>query len=733
MRDRIAACIAVLFLLAGGWEAAGQSPSIRAGADTAAVADSLWQMEMAPVVVTATRAEQQADEVSVPVSVIDREEIEAQGDARLTDLLAAQPGLTINNDHGSGLQMRGLGPEYTLILLDGEPIIGRTAGTLDLDRLTTANVQRVEIVRGPTSSLYGSEALAGVVNLITQSPERERGSAPGASPDGAGGKRANASGTPSGTVGAEVRSRYGTHGTVDLSAQVHGTSGPWQGTAFVDRYRTGGYDLDGGSLSPTRPGYVDYTAQARGEYAATSTTTLSLRGRLATQGQTYTVGVDAESGTRGTVPYTQRNERLDWNVAPEIEQRLGAGWTLTGTLYGAGYHTDQSLRRKEDGTLRSATTLDQYHGEAETVLRGTLGTDHLLTVGAGTTVETIDADRKEGRRLGGFGFVQDEWSATDALSLTGSLRLDGNSDYASRLSPKLAARYAPLDRLSVRASVGSGYKAPAFRQLYLDFTNPQVGYTVLGATEAQDGLERLRGQGRIDEQFRSTSALGSPIDPETSWAFNVGLTATPWDGATLRLDAYHNEVSNLIDTEPVARKTNGQNVFTYVNRNEVFTRGVEVRLTMRPLDGLYLQFGYDYLEAKDRQKLEELEEGTVFRRVDGRDVQVSPDDYGGLPGRATHSGTVQVRYTIAPIDVTAGVQGTLRGRTAYADRNGNGIVDVDREYIEPRTLWDVTLSKTLLDDYTLRLGAENLLDYTNPDRVSSLSGRRWFAEVQAQF
>ena len=718
-----------------------QAPS---AADTAAVADSLWQMEMAPVVVTATRAERQADEVSVPVSVIGQEEIEAQGDARLTDLLAAQPGLTINTDHGSGLQMRGLGPEYTLILLDGEPIIGRTAGTLDLDRLTTANVQRVEIVRGPTSSLYGSEALAGVVNLITQRPERkrgrtrgvrperERGSAPGASPDGSGGEGGPPSRAQSGAVGAEVRSRYGTHGTVDLSARVHGTNGPWQGSAFVDRYRTGGYDLDSGSLSPTRPGYVDYTAQARGQYAATEATTLSLRGRFAAQAQEYTVGI-SDDGTAGDTPYTQSNERRDWNGAAEIEQQLGAGWTLTGTLYGAGYHTDESLRSDNDGSLRSESALDQYHGEAEAILRGAVGENHLLTIGAGTTVETIDADRKEGRRLGGFAFVQDEWSATDAFSLTGSVRLDGNSDYASRLSPKLAARYAPFDRLSLRGSVGSGYKAPAFRQLYLDFTNPQVGYTVLGATEVQSGLERLQEQGRIDEQFRSPSALGQPIDPETSWAFNVGVTATLWDGATLRLDAYHNEVDNLIDTEPVARKTNDQNVFTYVNRNEVFTRGVEARLTMRPLDGLHLQFGYDYLEAKDRQVLEDLEDGTVFRRVNGRDVQVAPEDYGGLPGRATHSGTVQVRYTIAPMDLTAGVQGTLRGRTAYADRNGNGIVDVDREYVEPRALWDVTLSKTVLDDYTLRVGGENLLDYTNPDRVSSLPGRRWFAEVQAQF
>jgi len=704
MRLRIPTWIALLLLGVG--PAVAQTPSTQGEGDPSAPADSLWQLDMDPVVVTATRAERRADEVAVPVSVIGRQEIEAQGAARMTDLLASQPGLTINTDHGSGLQMRGLGADYTLILVDGEPIIGRTAGTLDLDRLTTANVERVEIVRGPTSSLYGSEALAGVVNLITERPD-----AP---------------------LGGQVRTRYGTHGTVDVSARLNGTQGPWQGSIFVDRYRTGGYDLAPGTLSPTRPGYVDYTAQARGQYEASPSTTLSLQGRLASQAQDYAVGISA-NGTQGEVRHTQENERLDWNGTAEIEQQLGAGWRLTGTLYGAGYHTDQSLRRVEDGTIRSESALDQYHGEAEAVLRGALGETHLLTVGAGTTVETIDADRKTGRRTGGFGFVQDEWSPLETLDVTGSLRLDGNSDYASRLSPKLAVRYAPLDRLAVRASVGSGYKAPAFRQLYLEFTNPQAGYSVFGVTKVQDGLERFEEQGQIDTFFRSPSALGDPLNPETSWAFNAGLTATLWDGATLRVDAYHNEVDNLIDAEAVARKTNGQSVFTYLNRNEVFTRGVEARLTLRPTSALRVQLGYDYLQAKDRQVLAQLEAGEIYRREDGRDVRVAPSEYGGLPGRAPHSGTAQLRYRYAPLGVTAHVQGTLRGRTAYADLDGNGIVASDREYLEARTLWDVTLSKTLRDHYTLKIGGENLVGYTNPRRVPSIPGRQWFVELQAQF
>ena len=86
-----------------------------------------------------------------------------------------------------------------------------------------------------------------------------------------------------------------------------------------------------------------------------------------------------------------------------------------------------------------------------------------------------------------------------------------------------------------------------------------------------------------------------------------------------------------------------------------------------------------------------------------------------------------------PFGLTANVQGTLRGRAGYADRNGNGIVDVDREYVEARTRWDATLSKTVRNTYTLRAGGENLLGYTNPRRVPSIPGRQWLVSLQAQF
>ena len=152
---RTAACGLVVLLSTLTPAFAQSTPS----ADTTAPVDSLWRLAMDPVVVTATRTQRAADAVAVPVSVIGREEIETQGAARATELLANQPGLTINNDHGSGLQMRGLGAQYTLILVDGEPIVGRTAGTLDLDRLTR--------VGGPTKTDSDTKGFGGDVQMTS--------------------------------------------------------------------------------------------------------------------------------------------------------------------------------------------------------------------------------------------------------------------------------------------------------------------------------------------------------------------------------------------------------------------------------------------------------------------------------------------------------------------------------------------------------------------------------------
>src|SRR5690554_2791915 len=123
--------------------------------------------ESETMVVTATRTQKDVEEVSIPVTVLTNKEIRRSGSMRVSDILSEQTGLQIVNDHGTGIQVQGFDADYTLIMIDGNPVIGRTAGILDLSRLSVRNIKQVEIVKGPSSALWGRDALAGVINIIT--------------------------------------------------------------------------------------------------------------------------------------------------------------------------------------------------------------------------------------------------------------------------------------------------------------------------------------------------------------------------------------------------------------------------------------------------------------------------------------------------------------------------------------------------------------------------------------
>ncbi len=161
--------------------------------------DSLQNKQLEEVVVTATRNERTMGALPMPVSLVLKSQIKTMGSLRLNDVLTEQTGLAIVpqvNGSGNGLQLQGFNPDYTLILIDGEPLIGRYTGSLELSRLTVGNIKQIEIVKGPSSSLYGSDALAGVVNIITERPQQTKGS---------------------------FFARYGTNNTSDLSADYSRT------------------------------------------------------------------------------------------------------------------------------------------------------------------------------------------------------------------------------------------------------------------------------------------------------------------------------------------------------------------------------------------------------------------------------------------------------------------------------------------------------------------------------
>jgi outer membrane receptor for ferrienterochelin and colicins len=659
-------------------------------------------------VVTATRTARVLEDVPVPTTVVTDEEIEARGALRLADLLAEQPGLTVVGGlGGSALQVQGFSADYTLILVDGEPLVGRTAGTLDLERLTVTNVERVEVVRGPLSARYGTDALAGVVNLITR--------------------------RPGGRTAARVKARYESHGASDLSASAETGGERWGVRTFVNRFGSDGFSLRPETGTLTVPVFSDYAAETRVWARPHEGTDLDVRARVATQQQE---GVLLLSDGL----YDDTASRTDWSLAPTVRHRFSRTLTLDASLYGTRFENASETVAQGEGGVFDATNFVHSYGKAEAGVTWLPSARHIVYVGGGVIGERVSGERYSAAREATqpFAYAEAEWLPNRLVNLVLSARYDAPSDYAARLTPQVAALVRPLSWLRLRASVGSGYKAPAFRQRYLVFTNEAGGgYSVFGAEEVAAELAALDAAGGIDAYLLDPSSLGA-LRAESSTAYGLGAEVEPVDGLVAKVNLFHNEVRDLIDTQPVAAKTNGQQVFSYFNLNRVYTRGVEAELQWVPMAALSLGVSYQFLDTADRDVLDQIEAGALYvRGEDGRDVRVTRADYGGLAGRSRHSGTFRLTHRLADLGLTTAARLVLRGRYGYANVNdsfvnGNVVIDDDAEYAPGYALAHLTVTKTF-GPADVQLGVRNLLGHTDAERLPAEPGRVLFVGAGLRF
>lgn len=684
----------------------------------APVPDTTRAYEAAPVVVTAARQAVRLSEVAVPVSVVTKAQIAAQRTLRLSDLLADQPGLTVVGGlGGAGLQIQGFDSDYTLVLIDGEPVVGRVAGTLDLERLPVGAVERVEVVRGPTSSRYGSDALAGVVNVITRRPE-------------GGGWRGTAS------------LRAETHATHDVTLQGEGGSERLGVRLLLNRYGSGGYDLTPGTPGQNGPRFGDLRAELRLNAAPSDALDLDVSARAATQAQTNRLALD-------TGLHDDAQTRREVSLTPRLRWRLRPALRLDASLHGAAFATRERLSLSATDSTTDDTAFEQTYGKAEATLTWVPSARLALYAGGGAIHEGIGGDRYADARHAwqGFAFSEATWRPHRCLDVNASARVDRHRDYAPSLTPKLALLARPASWVRLRASIGSGFKAPAFRQLYLDFTNTAAGgYSVYGATDVRERLGALVAAGGVAELLVPIETLGD-ISAERSVSLSAGGEATR-GGWTLRADVFRNDVRDLIETQQVAVKTNGQALFSYANLARVTTQGVETELAWRPRRSLRLGASYQYLATADRDVLDQIDAGTLYRiTASGGERRVTRADYGGLLGRSRHSGTVRADATGTGGE-TASVRVVWRSRFGdRGDLNGNLVLDDPREYVAGYALVNVTLAHPVggllrragvaapgaLNRATLSVGARNLFDHTDADRLPTLPGRLVFGGLDVRF
>ncbi|MGK6354412.1 TonB-dependent receptor domain-containing protein [Sphingomonas sp. DT-207] len=516
------------------------------------------------VVVTATRTEQQIADAPATMSVVTGTELRRRPVQDLAEALENEPGIVINGIGMTrrGISIRGMSNEHLLTLVDGRRINDAAANMahadFDLGWVPSIAIDRIEVVRGPLSALYGSEALAGVVNVITRRPE-ERLEASGLAMlglrDGSGGDNAQIAALVGGPISeraglvvwGEYRVRNRTQSLLDskqseLEAReaISGSIIGWWEPAEGHRIEIGQAASDDDRARDTittgaRPIYYEYQdhitrAQTHGSYTGQF-------GWGEVQARAYRSVLERVNERDQNQTPTQPTKATDTVFDGRVTVNLFAGNRLTA----GAEHRHEKLR---DATVNS-------EGEA--------GVNHAAL------------------------FVQDEWSIRDGVSLTLGSRFDHHPNYGWETSPRAYLIVEPVKGLRLRGGVGRAFKAPSLKQLSLGYITVAAG-------------------GRF-------IITGNPdLEPETNTAFEFGgaYYGRDWNlGATL----FQNDLEGLVQTTCVEFcGIRGRERRAYVNVDEARVRGVEISGQVTPVPTVSLAASYTYVEPRDLAADRELAE-----------------------------------------------------------------------------------------------------------------------------
>lgn len=542
--------------------------------------------EAEAVVVTGSRIEEKDSQRSVKVEQIDRQELAERGARDLADVLGSEAGVQVTSSLGTGKSviMDGLDGKYVLVLVNGRPVYGRVRSTLDLSRLDIdpETIERIDIVRGPMSAIYGSEALGGVINIITRRPSQDF--------------KASLSldqlllprdlgqpGSALQTVGAANLS--GSQGMLSGKLSLAGT---W--ARPYDR------DLDG---------KTDLSGRSQGKVGAQVDAYLSERSKLSSYARLSQVILDAK--VSASAPFANRLRDRIATLGLGLEQSPGDDDSFKVNLQFDDFE-HLSQRALQIGNLRSINTRTTIHQRqlrsdvsySAPLLQNRPWVQNLrYAIGASGSTEQASRLNAEGLQTlqGQSGRVlaaafselhYQPWSwlnivpglradlATGSLEAVGPLDDDGNpqalrghNDY--NLGPKLSIRANAPWGLALRASYGEGFRTPTFLERYLVFDHSEQGFYILGDPLLRP--ERSRGL-----------RLGALWDPSRRFHFET--------------EGFVNLLQDLIDYAYVGDTDDGLQIYRSTNIARAYTSGLNVSTRLRDIGrSVDVQIDYQYLIA----------------------------------------------------------------------------------------------------------------------------------------
>ena len=628
------------------------------------------------VVVTGTGTEHLLKDVPVQTEVINHKIIEGYGGKNLQDILMMlTSSLDFNQDDmGSQMQLNGLGNNYILILIDGKRIHGDVGGQNDLGLIDPNNIDKIEIVKGASSALYGSDAIAGVINIITK--KHDEG------------------------ILLENTTRVGSYGDIRqhngigfrlgrfqsyTNLQLQHTDG-WQNTATeyttgtekpvtdsrnktVNRYTNAQvaqkftYDIgDKLQLYAEGSAYWKHIYRPSGKYAHYDVKTYDLEyhnSSLAGGGKLQLSGTD----------YITLD--VDWN-RHAYYYHFTDTTLVDGYLFGKFTHYYPMFPGEHDLQSDQQRTMVNLKGVFE------LPYENRLSAGLEWRYDWLNAPmRVEGEKVSdwtGALYVQDEFNLWNWLNITGGLRLNKNQNFGLKLTPKISTMFSMGD-WRIRATWSEGFKSPTPKELYYRY---------------------------IKEMNGSYLYMGNPdLKPQTSDYFSLGVEYS-WKGFYFNVSGYYNTLNNMITlvTIPNYKAPSEYQVAyelkktrQYQNMEDAKTYGADVTLRYAHKDWS-AGIGYSYLDNSahvyDTNK-------DILKKVT-------------IDGTAHHKANAYVTWKHAFGDfyrLGVGVYGRMSTKRYYqTDGDGKGY-----QIWRINTTHDFGKSKTM--SYRLEAGVDNIFDYVD--------------------
>jgi outer membrane receptor for ferrienterochelin and colicins len=330
--------------------------------------------------------------------------------------------------------------------------------------------------------------------------------------------------------------------------------------------------------------------------------------------------------------------------------------------------------------------------------------------------------------------LQDEHRFGTKVTAIGGVRYDNNAAYASRVSPKLAVHIKANTKLTINASYGAGFKAPDYRQLYLNFTNNAAGgYTVYGANEISAAQLQQQLQAGILSSITPFGSRLKLLNPEYSTGFNLGANYQFNKKLSAKINIFRNDIENLIVTKIIAYKPSNAPVYSYFNINSAFTEGAEIEIKYQLSKQLRIEGDYQFLITADKEVLKQIKDGKVFGKKEGSLVsyQLQRSDYGGLLDRSKHMVNLKLFYENKSWFAT--IRGLYRSRWGIGDVDGNLILNRDDEYAKGYVQLNVSGGKSFSNGIQIKAGIDNLTNYRNERYLSNLSGITYYFNIAYQF